>query len=344
MRRREFGTLVATALLVGTIVVAEGGPQAPQPSTCDRACLEAAADRYVDALVAHQPARLPWAATAKFTENGQRLEVGDGLWNTATGKGGYRLSIADTEAGQVALMGTIREAGVPTVFVVRLKLVDQRIAEAETLVIRNKEAAERLDAVGAPRTVLLTSVPERERMSRDDLVRTADMYFTGLELNDGKGVYPFSERCARLENGSVTAGDAATIAGPSANGRAAPASYATAPARPSSSCRAQFESGMFHYVTRIRDRRFVVVDRERGIAFAFVFFDNAAGEARNVTLADGRKVVSGSSVPFTWQIAELFKIENGRIVAVESVLHGVPYGLGSGWSTWEDAMSSRPRW
>jgi hypothetical protein len=86
------------------------------------------------------------------------------------------------------------------------------------------------------------------------------------------------------------------------------------------------------------------VDRERGIVFAFVFFDNAAGEARNVTLADGRKVVSGSSVPFTWQIAELFKIENSRIVAVESVLHGVPYGLGSGWSTWEDSMSSRPRW
>jgi hypothetical protein len=101
---------------------------------------------------------------------------------------------------------------------------------------------------------------------------------------------------------------------------------------------------MFHYVTRIRDRRFVVVDTERGIAFAFVFFDNAAGEARNVTLRDGRKVVSGSSVPWTWQIAELFKIEKGRIGPVESVLHPVPYGMGSGWSTWEDQMSSQPRW
>ena len=99
---------------------------------------------------------------------------------------------------------------------------------------------------------------------------------------------------------------------------------------------------MFHYVTRIRDRRFVAVDRERGIAFAFAFFDNAAGEARNVTLRDGRKVLSGSSVPWTWQIAEAFKIEKGLIGPVESVLHPVPYGMGSGWSTWEDAMSSRP--
>ena len=106
----------------------------------------------------------------------------------------------------------------------------------------------------------------------------------------------------------------------------------------------QFRSGVFHYVTRIRDRRFVLVDVERGLAFALAFFDNASGDARNGTLADGRKVVSGPSVPWTWQIAEVFKIERGQIGAVESVLHPVPYGMGSGWSTWEEAMSSRPRW
>jgi len=54
----------------------------------------------------------------------------------------------------------------------------------------------------------------------------------------------------------------------------------------------------------------VECSRERGIAFAF--FDNAAGEAR-VTLTDGRKVVSGAAVPWTWQIAEFFKIEKGLI-------------------------------
>jgi hypothetical protein len=56
----------------------------------------------------------------------------------------------------------------------------------------------------------------------------------------------------------------------------------------------------------------VAIDRERGIAFAFAFFDNGSGDARNGTLADGRKVSSGPSIPCTW-------------------------------STWEDAMSSRPR-
>jgi len=99
---------------------------------------------------------------------------------------------------------------------------------------------------------------------------------------------------------------------------------------------------VFHYVTRIRDRRFVLVDPERGLTFAFAFFDNAAGDARFGTLADGRKVVSGPSVPWTWQIAEVFRIEKGLIGPVESVLHPVPYGMGSGWSTWQEAMSSEP--
>ena len=308
---------------------------AQSPARCDRACLEGLLDRYVDALVARDPSRLPAAGTVTFTENGQRLELGDGLWHTVSGKGGYALPITDVEAGQAVLMGTIREAGVPTVFVLRLKAVDRQIAEIETLVIRNQMAAESLDRIGRPRQVLLDAVPAPERLSRSELVRIANMYFSGIERNDGKGEYPLHEACVRLENGSVTAGDPGAVPG-----YVSPAS--AAPMR-RSSCLQQFQSGVFYYVTRIRDRRFVAVDPERGLAFAFAFFDNGSGDARNGTLADGRKVVSGPSVPWTWQIAEVFKIERGKIGPVESVLHQVPYGMGSGWSTWEEAMSSRPR-
>jgi hypothetical protein len=288
----------------------------------------------VDALVARDPSRLPVAAKPKFTENGQRLELGDGLWHTVTGEGGYRLDMADVEAGQAILMGTILEANTPTIFVLRLGVVDQRIAEIETLVIRNKDAAASLDRIATPRRAWYTPVPENERHSRDDLVRIANMYFSGIERNDGKGAYPLHESCARLENGTVTAGDPALV----------PGAPPTPPNRVRTSCLQQFQSGVFFYVTRIRDRRFVAVDRERGIAFAFAFFDNGSGDARNGTLADGRKVASGPEIPWTWQIAEFFKIEKGLIGPVESVLHQVPYGMGSGWSTWEEAMSIRPRW
>ena len=303
---------------------------------CDRGCLESMLDRYVEALVRRDPSWVPAIPSAVFTENGQRLELGDGLWHTVTGRGGYALRLADVERGQAVLMGTIREAGVPTILVVRLKVVRRRIEEIETLVIRNEAAAKSLDAIGAPRAVWAAAVPAAERHSRADLVRIANMYFSGIEKNDGRGVYPIADSCARLENGAVTAGDPAVLG----LGASAPRAAAR---RPRTGCRQQFESGVFFYVTRIRDRRFVLVDPERGLAFAFAFFDNASGDARNGTLADGRKVVSGPSIPWTWQIAEVFKIERGLIGPVESVLHQVPYGMGSGWSTWAEAMSSAPR-
>jgi hypothetical protein len=81
------------------------------------------------------------------------------------------------EAGQAVLMGTIREAGVATILVVRLGTAGRRIREVETLVIRNQSAAESLDRIGTPRRAWLTAVPDAERRSRDELVRVANMYW-----------------------------------------------------------------------------------------------------------------------------------------------------------------------
>src|ERR1700723_1444064 len=80
---------------------------------CERACLEAYVDRYLDAVIAHDPTRAPIAKNARFTENGQRLEPGDGLWNTMDGKGAYRLFITDTEAQEVTFLGSITEEKAP---------------------------------------------------------------------------------------------------------------------------------------------------------------------------------------------------------------------------------------
>ena len=192
-------------------------------------------DAYVDALVAHDAARLPVDKGTRFTENGQRLGLGDGLWRTVTGKGSYALRIADVERGQAVLMATVREADAPTIFVLRLKVAARRIAEVETLVIRNQMAAESLDRIGAPRRVFFEPVPQAERLSRDELVRIANMYFSGIERNDGKGDYPIHDACARLENGAVTAGDPALVLGAAA--------AAALPARPRTGCLEQFKSG-----------------------------------------------------------------------------------------------------
>ena len=180
---------VLLAACIAVVGLPGGAPAAAQPRvSCDRACLTNMLDRYVDALVARAPAQLPLATTVRFTENGQRLALGDGLWNTVSGKGRYRLDMTDVEAGQAILMGTVREADTPTIFVLRLGVVrQQRIADIETLVIRNQSAAESLDKIGTPRQTWSASVPESERHSRDGLVHIANMYLFGDRVERRQG-------------------------------------------------------------------------------------------------------------------------------------------------------------
>ena len=108
-------------------------------------------------------------------------------------------------------------------------------------------------------------------------------------------------------------------------------------------CREQFESGLIHFVSRIRDRRYVAVDHERGLVVAFAFFDHDAGASRTFKTPDGRQVIGGPVVPWTWMIAELFKVEKGLLHEIEAILERAPYGMGSGWSTYEQPMSTEAR-
>src|SRR5438093_10602164 len=97
-------------LAAGTLIIAQ--PKGKQTSViCDRTCLEAFVDPYLDALIAHDPKRLTFARDLKFTENGQRLEIGDGLWHTMTGKGAFRVLVTDVDAQQDGFFGSLEEDG-----------------------------------------------------------------------------------------------------------------------------------------------------------------------------------------------------------------------------------------
>jgi hypothetical protein len=318
-----------------------GGSVSAQSGACDRACLEGFVDRYLDALVKHDPGAVPLAANVRFTENGQRLAIGDALWRSMKSKGTYRLFVSDVEAGQVAFIGTVNEESsdpaqaTPALIALRLRIVGKQISEIEQAVIRNVDAAKRVEALGAPNPLFLATIPESQRMSRADLIRTANMYFSGMQQNDGKGVYPFTPDCDRLENGTQTTNR------PTPAGEQRPDPLTASNYSAQWSCLEQFKSGLLHFVTRIRDRRFVAVDQERGLVLAFGFFDHSAGDTRNFVTPSGRHVTAGPAQPWTWYLAELFKIEDGKIRRIEAVLDRVPYGMLSGWSSWEDGMSDR---
>ena len=311
-------------------------PAAPVATAapCDRACLEGAVDQFLDALIAHDPMRVAFSAQSKYTENGQKLDAGDGLWRTLTAKGGYRMFVTDVEAGQVAFLGTVREDDIPAVIALHLTLRNRRVAAAEVFLQRNEKSADGFDKIGYTWT---ETVPPAERASRSELLRVANLYFSGLERNDGQGRYPFTDDCNRIENGM----NATNVPTPKGETRPDPKTAERYSAQ--WSCREQFESGLLYFVSRIRDRRFVAIDPERGLVFSFAFFDHSAGNTRRFKTPDGRTVTVGPRQPWTWEIAEAFQIRGGNIHQIEAIMERVPYGMNSGWSSWEEGLSSTAR-
>jgi hypothetical protein len=92
--------------------------------------------------------------------------------------------------------------------------------------------------------------------------------------------------------------------------------------QPVQGCKQQLETSLIGAVSGIRDRRYVAVDRERGVVFSFAFFDHRP-------------------INWTWQLGELFKIEDGKIRRIEAAFLRGPFGINSGWSTYEQGMSDQ---
>jgi hypothetical protein len=359
--KRNLLYLSAFAVFLGAAIfgasarshAAPAGSQAG--ASCDRACLNNFVDQYVDALVAHDPSRLPVTKFVKYTENGQHLELGDGFWRTAGAKGAYKFYVDDPEAGQVGFEGTLQEAGHPVILALRLKIENQKISEIETIVARGglaETGAANLDKLGKPRAGFLEEIPPAERVSRLELIKTANKYFSGMEKDDGKGDYSFfGDDCNRLENGMQTTNNMTPMPGLSASGqpRPAPSAKYDPAANPTMysagwSCKDQFRSGLLHFVSWIRDRRYPIVDQEHGIVWAFGFFDHQAGDTRNFETPTGQKVTAGPVTPWTWEIAEIFKVRHAQLHEIEAVLTQSPYGMCSGWSSYEECRSDQPQW
>ena len=329
----------ASAALALSVAMLAAGPSAAQPGgvplperSCQRECLEGFVDKYLQAMADGEVDPELFAPNARFTENGVQLPLGnEGLWATTTAPGKYQFYVPDIETQQVAFLGTVMEqatssaAGAPRApepvgLSLRLRIVDGKITEIEQIAARPERGlganpapstspfpatGAAVEAMGAPHPIFLSAVPEAERMERADLIAVANQYFTGMQRNDGQGYYPFTDDCLRHENGMISAGPPGTL------GRTG---------NPVMTCKGQYETALRNVVSGIRDRRFVAVDRERGIVFAFAAFDH-----RNIN--------------WTWELGELFRIEKNQIRRIEAIFIRGPYGVCSGWGTYEQCRS-----
>jgi hypothetical protein len=328
MRAKSFTSpaarCVAAVMLIGWLSVGAAAAESSAiPTDCNRACLEAVVNQYLAAVVAHDPKRLPLAADVKFTENDQVMNLGDGFWGTASAIGNYKHYFADPETGQAAFMGTMLENGSPALLALRLKIQFGKITEIETSLYRQGGGGPNdivgLDKTGKPEPLWMEPIPAGQRATRQQLIATANAYFAGLENNDGKGYYPFTDDCNRIENGIATTNN------PSLGGNR-PGFNAMA-----LGCKAQFESGYYAIVNRIHHRRFWLVDEERGVVWAYSIFD-MNGTVHAIKLTNGEEVsMRAFSRPSSIEVTEAFRIENGKIRRVEMVGSSVPYHLNPGW-------------
>lgn len=316
---KKVAVVLTGALVLGSLRVAAGAEL-----SCDRECLAGVMDTYLQALVTHDPTRLPVERLVKYTENGVRLNLGDGLWQTASAMPTYRLDLIDEDAQQVGLLGRISENGNNNWFAVRLKVgADRKVSEIEALINRSISAGPAGPPGGVnrvntePNPLMAQVIPANERSSRAELARIGNSYFTGLDTDHSGRNVPFSPQCQRRENGIVTANNPAAPKG----------------AMQWMDCKSQFDTGFSVIVTNIRERRFEIVDRTKGLAFGWGYFDHDGTHAKFTRTLDHRvaDVAPTFRQPVTFYIAEVFKIVHGQIRQIEAVLTTVPFRMESGW-------------
>jgi hypothetical protein len=176
---------------------------------CDRACMSGLITQYLDALVAHDVARLPLTrADVKFTEQGQAVKLGEGLWKTATGKTTFRHDYLDVKKQVAAAHVVVLEGQVQALYSVLLHIRDRKIDGIETLVQRiGSDARFRPTELGKPVKGMDDPVPSGKKMSREAMIKVALTYPEGLRVGSFiDGGTPFAPETYRVENGVITAG------------------------------------------------------------------------------------------------------------------------------------------
>jgi hypothetical protein len=305
------------------------GGASPDPlRSCDADCLVTLSDQLLAAMTARDPQKAPLADTLRYTENDQRLEIYDGLWGTLTGVGANRLRVVEAERGTVQVIVRTVETDLPGILSLRLRVRGGRITEIEAAIVREEPTgAEELfrtrppveaDPAGAARFDPLFEQPllPTQRRARLQLVALADRYLDALAQGKG-GEVQFSADCSRRDNGVTVTGNAAL--------HAVFSPYAL-------DCAAQLQSGYSAYIDRIRDRRIVAVDVERGLVATSAYYD-IPGTLRQVTGRSGADIALPHVLasPYTLAVQQVFRIDGAAIQRIEAVSKPLPYGARPAW-------------
>jgi len=207
--------ILLTAAVLLTVPASSSNAQTTGSSTagpvCNsspRTCLDLMLNMYLKALLVHKPEALPVTDNMKFTENGVARKLGEGLWQTITkfnvDEGGAKQEYIDLPQGTAGLHMIAMEGESPALFILRIKVADRRIMEAETYVIRSHPDGTQLklsemNGVGMP----MNFVPKQPQLnSRQELTRISERYLDARKSGSFNAAdYPVAVDAHRMENG-----------------------------------------------------------------------------------------------------------------------------------------------
>lgn len=175
---------------------------------CDRDCLTNMITQYVEALMEHDPSKLPLDDHARYTEDGRAAILGGGIWQSLTAKGTFRQDYIDTRKQVAAAHVHFFEGDTQVLVSALLYVKDKKITGIETLVQRvTPESRFQPTELGAPIRGMNDPVPRGKKQSRASMIQTALTYTEGLRIgNFTDGGTPFAAEAYRVENGVITAG------------------------------------------------------------------------------------------------------------------------------------------
>ena len=268
---------------------------------CDRDCLQKLADQYMRAVAANDVKAAPLMAGYRQTENTKLTRPGTGVWGTVTAVDGNPRFYLDPVNGQALWFGTIdtKLRKQAEVTMVRLKVIDRQIAEAEWFMSGPGLGTMRGPVVPGGEEVLsdpeyLTAnkpaprvIPAAKRLSRAALEGIANSYFDGLSENDGTLVLAHPD-CFRVENGELVTGR------PLDPGK-------TDGYQGKTNCTSRFDS---FDISLVADRRFFAIDEEQQVVATSAIFMRTANAAF-------RRCV----------FHEIFYIDGGRISKIYSAIY-----------------------
>ena len=271
-------------------------------AACDRECLRGTITAFLHALVKNDTSKLPLASNVRITEDSVEKSIDKlGLVRSVTAIGGYRQDFIDERTGMVGSDVLVEESGAPILLVVRLKVVDDKITEVETVATRSRQDGALFNLDGLETTTEeMNYAPRPEQLvPREQAIKMALLYPAGLEAGSFVKVdVPFTDIAYRIENGAMMAGPDCKLNEGCKNIKTQPLGNAATRA-----------SGTRRKV----DTRVILVDERMGIVWLRMAWDSLSGDGNKLTV---------------W---ESFKIYDGKIHAVEAFMKLLPKDLGSGW-------------